>query len=141
MLRKAGIRLRVYGDYWSLLWMGNGAKPAIPGPEMVKLFNAAKIVLNVHADTDVAYKVNTRTFEGTGCGSFVLNDRTYGVDDYFDVGKELACYDDEQELVELAKYYLGSDKEREEVSFRGRERTYRDHTYGLRLTKMLEALK
>ncbi len=140
-LKKAGLKLRIYGDYWNLLWMSKGAKPAISGPEMVKSFNAAKIVLNVHADSDVAYKVNTRTFEATGCGSFVLTDRTYGVDDYFDVGKELACYSNEQELVELAKYYLDSDKEREEVSLHGQERTYREHTYGLRLTQVLDALK
>jgi len=141
LLKRAGLQLGVYGDYWNLFWMGNGAKQAIPGPEMVKLFNAAKIVLNVHADTDVAYKVNTRTFEGAGCGSLVLNDRTYGVDDYFDVGKEIACYDDERELVELAKFYLDSDEEREEVSLHGRERAYRDHTYALRLTQMLETIR
>jgi spore maturation protein CgeB len=140
-LKKAGMNLRVYGDYWNLLWIGNGARPKLSGPEMVKSFNAAKIVLNVHADSDVGYKVNTRTFEGTGCGSFVLTDRTHGVDDYFDVGRELACYDNERELVELAKYYLDSDKEREEVSLSGHERTYRDHTYGLRLTHLLESVK
>jgi spore maturation protein CgeB len=123
-----------------MFWMGRGAMPAIPGPEMVKSFNAAKIVLNVHADTDVDYKVNTRTFEGTGCGSFVLNDRTHGVDDYFRVGKELICYDNERELIELAKYYLDSDEEREEVSLRGRERAYRDHTYASRLTRVIEVL-
>jgi spore maturation protein CgeB len=140
-LRKAGIDVRIYGDYWNLFWMGKGAKPSLPGPEMVKSFNAAKIVLNVHADTDVGYKVNTRSFEATGCGSFVLADRTYHVDDYFHVGKELACYDNEQELVELAKYYLDSDEEREEISLRGRERSYRDHTYGIRLNQVLEVLK
>lgn len=140
-LRKAGLRLRIYGDYWNLLWMGKGTKPAIPAPEMVKSFNAAKIVLNVHANSDVAYKVNSRTFEATGCGAFVLTDRVYGLNDYFDVGKELACYENERELVELAKYYLDSDKEREEVSQRGHERAYRDHTYALRLTQLLGALK
>jgi spore maturation protein CgeB len=140
-LKKAGIKLRIYGDYWNPLWSGNGSKPALSGPEMVKSFNAAKIVLNVHADSDIGYKVNTRTFEATGCGSFVLTDRTYGVDDYFDIGKELACYDNERELVELAKYYLDSEKEREEVSLCGRERAYREHTYGSRLTHVLEALK
>jgi spore maturation protein CgeB len=140
-LRKAGIDVRVYGDYWNLLWVGKGAKPSLPGPEMVKSFNAAKIVLNVHADTDVGYKVNTRSFEATGCGSFVLADRTCHVDDYFHVGKELACYDNEQELDELAKYYLDSDEEREEISLRGRERSYRDHTYGIRLIQGLEVLK
>jgi spore maturation protein CgeB len=140
-LKKAGVRVRVYGDYWNLFWMRKGAKPALLGPEMVKSFNAAKIVLNVHADSDVGYKVNTRTFEATGCGSFVLSDRTYGVDDYFEVGKELACYDNEAELLELAKYYLDSDAEREEVSLRGHERTYRDHTYALRMTQVLEDFK
>jgi spore maturation protein CgeB len=139
-LKRSGVRVGVYGPYWNYAWPMSGASREIAGPEMVKAFNAAKIVLNVHADTDVAYKVNTRTFEATGCRSFVLTDRTYGMAEAFDIGKELECYENEKDLVELTKYYLGSNQEREEKAFKGQERAYSDHTYSLRLTQMLSAL-
>jgi spore maturation protein CgeB len=130
----------VYGDYWNYFWPGKGTNRAISGPEMVKAFNASKIVLNVHADSDLDNKVNTRTFEATGCRSFLLTDRGYGMDEYFKIGQEVVCYDDERNLVELAKYYLSADKERKEISARGQERAYSNHTYTSRLSEMLRTI-
>ena len=140
-LRSSGLKVGVYGPYWNYIWPRSGARQAISGPDMVKVFNAAKIVLNVHADSDVGYKVNTRTYEATGCKSFLLTDRTYGMSESFRIGKELECYSNERELIELAEYFLGSEKERVEMAMKGQERAYRDHTYALRLTQMLSAVR
>lgn len=140
-LRKSGIGVKVYGPYWNLTLMRGGVGGPITGPEMVSAFNAAKIVLNVHVDSDVAFKVNTRTYEGAGCRSFVLTDKTYGMAESFRIGQEIECYDDEKELVELAKHFLASHAEREEMAIKGQERAYHEHTYALRLERMLAALK
>jgi len=139
-LEKARIKVEVYGPYWRYFKRGSNVHNGVYGPEMVKLFNSAKIVLNIHVKDDLPYKVNMRTFEATGCGSFLLTDKSYGLEKMFMCGSELACYEDENELIELAKYYLEHKDERTRVGKRGRERTYREHTYEERVKKLLSAV-
>ena len=91
------------------------------GPETVKVFNSAKIVLNIHVEDYLPYKVNMRTFEATECGSFLLTDYAHGMEKLFRVNEELAVYVNENELVKLAKYYLNED-ERKVVGKRSQER-------------------
>jgi len=136
-LEGAGINIKVYGPYWRLFKRGNNVYNGIYGTEMVKAFNAAKIVLNIHVEDDLPYKVNMRTFEATGCGSFLLTDKSYGLEKMFIYGSELVCYEDEKELTELAKYYLEHGDECIKIGERGRERAYREHTYEERVKKLL----
>ncbi|MEM3816157.1 MAG: glycosyltransferase [Candidatus Bathyarchaeia archaeon] len=105
---------------------------------MVKAFNAAKIVLNVHVKDDVPYKVNMRTFEATGSGSFLLTDKTYGIEKMFDLNEEVVAYEGEEDLVEFTKYYLENEEERVKISNEAQKRAYRDHTYEQRVKKILD---
>jgi spore maturation protein CgeB len=69
-------------------------------------------------------KVNMRTFEATGCGSFLLTDYAHGMEKLFKIGEELTIYMDDNELVKLAKHYLKAEYEREAIGKRSRERAY-----------------
>jgi spore maturation protein CgeB len=139
-LEKAGIKVKVYGPYWRYFMRNNNVRDGIYGPEMVKVFNSAKIVLNIHVEDDLPYKVNMRTFEATGCGSFLLTDYAYGMEKIFKVNEELAVYIDENELVKLVKYYLNSEDEREVIGKRSQTRAYREHTYRQRILVLLKLL-
>jgi spore maturation protein CgeB len=55
----------------------------------------------------------------------------------FEIGRELLCYRDEIDLVEIAKYLLCSKNEREELAVKGQQWAYRDHTYSTRLAEMV----
>lgn len=105
---------------------------------MVEALNRAKIALNIHVEDDLPYKVNMRTFEITGCGAFLLTDKAYGIEKMFNVGKELVTYASEGDLIEMAKYYLDSRKEREEIANRAQERSYREHSYEVRVRMLLD---
>jgi spore maturation protein CgeB len=139
-LEGAGIKVEVYGPYWRYFKRGNNVHDGVYGSKMVKVFNSAKIVLNIHMEDDLPYKVNMRTFEATGCGSFLLTDKSYGLEKMFIYGSELVFYEDEKELIELAKYYLEHEDERIKVGERGRERAYKEHTYEERVKKLLSAI-
>ena len=136
-LEKAGIKVKVYGPYWRYFMRSNNVRDGIYGPEMVKVFNSAKIVLNIHVEDDLPYKVNMRTFEATGCGSFLLTDYAYGIEKLFKVGEELVSYNDADELVELVKYYLEDKEERMTISEKAQKKTYYRHTYGQRIVHLL----
>jgi len=139
-LERARIKVEVYGPYWRYFKRGSNVHEGVYGPEMVKVFNSAKIVLNIHMEDDLPYKVNMRTFESTGCGSFLLIDKPYGLEKMFIYGSELVFYEDEKELIELAKYYLEHEDERIKVGERGGERAYREHTYEERVKKLVSVI-
>ena len=139
-LERAGVNVEVYGPYWRLFKRGNNVHDGVYGPEMVSIFNTAKIVLNVHVDDDLPYKVNMRTFEATGCRSFLLTDYVYGMEKLFRIGEELVIYTDENELVKLAKHYLKAEYGREAIGKRSQERAYKEHTYEHRIIELLNKI-
>lgn len=136
-----GVNVKVYGPYWRAFARNIKANTGVWGPEMVKAFNAAKMILNIHVKSDLVYKPNMRTFEATGSGAFLLTDQPYELKNCFIPGEEVACYSDEKEFIELAKYYLDVKEERIKISMRGQERAYREHTYEARVKQILEKAK
>ncbi len=138
ILRKLkGRNVRIWGPGWRLLGRGLKVSGPIWGPMLVKAFNAAKIVLNIHHETDLRFKVTMRVFEATGSRALLLTDRAYGIEECYDVGRELICYDNEDELVELVDYFCDSPSQKAEIAARGQERAYREHTYDHRLQALL----
>lgn len=136
--------LRLLHDFNLDIWGPNWNRPLVDrrlwkrlrgksmyGVEMVKVFNASKIVLNVHHNQMKmgGMKANMRVFEATGCGAFHLTDKPEGLEDLFKVGKELVCYEDESELRELVESYLNSPEERTAIAMSGQKRAYEHHTY------------
>jgi spore maturation protein CgeB len=139
--RLSVFNVKVYGPYWGAFAGSVKANTGVWGPEMAKAFNAAKIVLNIHVKSDLAYKPNMRVFEATGSGAFLLTDKPYGLEKLFRSWEEVMCYNNESELVKLVKYYLDNDEERMNISARGQERAYREHTYQDRVKQILEKIR
>ena len=137
-LEKAGINVEVYGPYWKYFMRNNNIHEGVYGSKMVEMFNSAKIVLNIHVESDLPFKVNMRTFEAAGCGSFQLTDYAYGIEKLFKINEEIVTYNDVTELIRLVNYYLNAEDERKNISKRAQERAYRDHTYDKRVKKLLE---
>lgn len=136
-LEKSGLKIKVWGPYWKYFVHNNRINKGVYGKEMVKAFNAAKIALNIHVESDVAYKVNMRTFEVTGSGVFLLTDYAYGMEKVFKIGNELTIYEDERDLSKLTKRYLDLETRREYIAKKGRQRAYKEHTYEQRVNQLL----
>jgi len=62
------INVHVFGPYWRYFFYKRNAHGPVYGLNMTKIFNASKIVLNIHANK--YYGLNMRCYEVTGCGSF-----------------------------------------------------------------------
>ncbi|OIP33604.1 MAG: hypothetical protein AUK27_10175 [Deltaproteobacteria bacterium CG2_30_66_27] len=139
---------RIWGNEW-------GSCPALRGvlqrdgarvttEDSVKIFNAARININLHSS---AYHegvnphgdfVNPRTFEIPGCGGFQLVDSRSHLGDFFEIGREVICFDSLGDLREKIAHYLAHPGEREAVAERGRQRVLRDHTYERRMEAMID---
>ena len=114
--------------------------------ESVKIYNAARVNLNLHSSVsakDIVSHgdfVNPRTFELAGMGAFQLVDRRSLMDGLF-APDELATFDTPEEFYQKIDYFLAHPEEREAYARRARERVLAEHTYEQRMETLLSAVE
>lgn len=96
------------------------------GPEMTKVFNRSKIVLNLHAEDHL--DTETRIYEALGCGAFVLTERL-SAESPFVSGQHLVEVANLPELENSIDYYLSHDQERMRIATQGNDEVVRNHSY------------
>jgi spore maturation protein CgeB len=91
---------------------------------------------------DVHYddQIKGRNFEVPGCGGFLLTGMAENLGQYYEIGKEVVCFSDRQDLVGKVQYYLRHEDERVAIAQAGYERTLREHTYSHRFIEIFERL-
>jgi len=85
-------------------------------------------------------QIKGRNFEVPGCQTFFLTEYVRHLEDYYEIGKEIICFNDIPELIKKIKYYLANDKERERIAQAGYERTIRDHTWEKRFNEIFRVI-
>jgi spore maturation protein CgeB len=108
------------------------------GEELVKAYNASKIVLNIHSPQTVPIM---RDFEVTGCGAFLMTDYARSLDTMFELGEEIVCYENIEDMKNKVNYYLSHNREREEIAKKGQLRARRDHTYARRMEELISFME
>lgn len=103
--------------------------------DMARLFSASRIVFNSAVSNDL----NMRVFEAMSTGSLLLTDRPResGQETLFVDGDEYALYRNDEELVDVARFYLENDAIREQIAARGRQVVHNAHTYLHRVDELL----
>src|SRR5262249_23700246 len=101
-----------------------------------KAFRAAKIVLNNLNPSEI-WGTNVWTFEICGARGFQIVDWRPGLEQLFDIDREVVTFRSLEELQHQIAHYLTSDVEREAIGNAGWEGAHRDHTYERRLQLLL----
>lgn len=130
-----------YGDRF--LKYGN-PEITIRGDALNKLYSNTKVVIgdSLCQNFDHEYYWSDRIYETIGRGGFLIHPYIKGIEDSFEIGKELITYKygDFKELKKLIDYYIEHDEEREKIRKSGYERVKKDHTYTNRLKEMFEVI-
>jgi len=114
----------------------------LPYIEVLKIINASKIILNIHGFSGEShFDLPLRLFDTAGCGTFQLVEYSDTLEKYFEIGKEIICYSNKEELKELIEYYLTHDDERETIAKNAQKRVYKEHTYKHRMQELLNIIK
>jgi len=111
---------------------------AVWNEELVKVYNASKIVLNIHSPQTVPIM---RDFEVTGCGAFLMTDHARSLETMFSPGEEIICYKNIEELKDMVRFYLSHPGEREEIARKGNLRAKRNHTYARRMEELISFIE
>lgn len=119
-------------------------KKYVHGEELVKIYNASKIVLDIHAlwNTDIAktsgiFNVTPRLFEVPSCGGFLLANNIPQVFDLYEKDKEIVVYGDVEDLKTLIRYYLDHSEERARIAQAAYQKVHGRYTYRHRLEELI----
>jgi spore maturation protein CgeB len=106
---------------------------------MRDVFEQSKINLNFSGSYRGKRKqIKGRIFDVTASGGFMLCEYVEGIEKLFEIGKEIACFDTYDELVDKIRYYLLHDSERRRIAEAGYRRTISDHTAERRLHEIFK---
>lgn len=104
--------------------------------EAAEIFNQSKIVFNVSARKEL----NMRHFEALGSGAFLLTDNIPTEENVFTEGLHFAGYDNLDDMIDKARYYLDHDEEREKIARAGHIEAVNNHTYMHRVLAVLDTV-
>ncbi len=116
--------------------------PPLSDVEYIQMYSRSKVSLGftkvadgVPGATSIK-QVRLRDFEAPMSGAFYLVERYEELEDFFEPDKEIVVFNDEDELVDKAKFYLRHPSERERIRSAGMERARRDHTWQARFRQV-----
>ena len=103
--------------------------------QMIETYSRSKINLgfstcgNTHLDEQRIVQVRLRDFEVPMSGGFYIVEFMEELAEFFEIGREIVCYEGKDDLADKVKYYLAHDTERERIQNAGHARCLRDHTW------------
>ena len=153
-LEQAGVPVECWGYGWP-----NGR---VDHDEMVRIFASSAINLNLSNSSTMPWtlrmrvgavvrgrrpwspkrrsQIKGRTFEVPGSGGFLLTEQVPRLEDYFDIGREIATFASEADLTDQVRYWLAHPDERAAVAEAGYRRVRAEHTYDHRFAEIFAAI-
>ena len=125
--RDSAINRHYHGEAW--------------GTDMFTALARSKITVNNHIGIAENFANNMRLYEATGMGCLLLNDRKSNIEDMFEPGREIVCYDSPEECLDLIRYYSKNTVERERIAAAGQRRTLMEHSYVNRTAELVELFR
>ena len=114
--------------------------------QLVETYRRSKINLGfatcgeTHRTGERIAQIRLRDFEVPMSGGFYLAEYMDELEEFFEIGREIACHHGEGDIAEKVKYYLAHDMERDRIRKAGHERCLRDHTWRRRFETAFEQM-
>jgi spore maturation protein CgeB len=151
-VRDAGIEVECWGNGWP-----NGK---LDHDDMVRVFGTSAVNLNLANPNrppntlrvrvgrllgrgpkgPARNQIKGRTFEVPGCGGFELTERVPQIERYFELGREIAVYDDVPGMIDQIRHWLAHPDERAAVAQAGYRRVMAEHTYDHRFQEIFDRM-
>ena len=101
---------------------------------------SARMVLNINRDSmaGVGFSPPTRIFEAAGAGACVITDKWFGIEQFFELGREILVAKNADEVIHHLR--TTAESRARTIGNSMRLRALRDHTYELRAREVDEIL-
>ncbi|SMF02473.1 CgeB family protein [Desulfovibrio gilichinskyi] len=87
-----------------------------------------------------AASLNQRIFDVPACGSFLLTEYNSALENLFEPGREVACYDEPDNIPEVISKWLSDEKGRKKIIRAGMKRIFAEHTYQHRIVEIISKM-
>lgn len=124
-------KIGTYGKGWE------NSLGIVNGKAHVEAINTGTMYLSFSKTSAGYNNVKVGLFEAIACKQVVITEYMEELEDYFDIGKEILCYKNVNELQNIIAYYIEHREEREEIRERAYQRFLKDHTYHRRWEKVM----
>jgi spore maturation protein CgeB len=133
-LRRRGIHIKTFGKGWE--------RGEIPQEDLIRLYSRSKITLGFAgvADSKDVFCLKGRDFEAPMSGAFYLTQYHPEIEHWFEIGKEIVCFRDIDDLVKKIRHYLAHPEQAEEIRRRGRRKCLKTHTWVGRFNRIFGEL-
>ena len=103
----------------------------------------SKINLNITrwSHTNVYASSTSRPFELAAFGACIVSQPYNGIEEWFEIGKELFVVNSEDEAIEMYKWLLDDKEERECAGRKARARVLKEHTFQHRAKELINAIR
>ncbi|MGB8707602.1 MAG: glycosyltransferase, partial [Dehalococcoidia bacterium] len=103
----------------------------------------SKINLNItrRSHTNVYASSTSRPFELAAFGSCIVSQPYKGIEEWFEIGKEVMIVHSAEEAIDTYKMLIASEELRRRTGELARQRVLRDHTFKHRARQLIAALK
>lgn len=130
-LRGAGLPVSVFGKGWQ----GGGW---VEDP--VAIYRSSQINLGLGMATPHFSTTKNRDFECPGAGVCYLTTYNWELAEWWDIGREILCYRNEEELIEIACWYRNRPDECHKIARAAWRRGHAEHTWELRFRKLFREM-
>jgi spore maturation protein CgeB len=107
------------------------------GKEGAELYACSKITIGSDAYGDLGTGPSVRMFQVLAAGGFLLTNHMFGMDKFFEVGKEFAVYEGPDDAVDKVKHYMANETERENIANYGQKKCLELYTYRNRMQEII----
>jgi len=133
-IRKRGIKVHLAGHGWSL-------QGKVPFEEMLEIFQTSKINLNFSGTKENKKGWKGRLLEVINAGGFLLTEYRPGIEEFFEIDKEIVCFTNVEEMIEKIIYYLNHEEERKKIARAGWEKGKNKYTPFNMYSKIFEEIE
>lgn len=134
------LKPELYGPGWDRCALRDlQVSDGIFGPELNRLYNETRIVLNVSAWSNHDLNcLNLRILDVPATGSLLLTDYAPDIEEYLKPDREVVIAHSPEEMLDKARYYLAHEAERERIALAGWERVQKMETYLQKMRRLLD---
>jgi hypothetical protein len=128
-LEEAGIPITLFGRGWcNSKWTDDASS----------IFRASQINLGIGLATPNLTALKGRDFECPGIGACYLTTFNWELTEFWDIGKEILCYRNVEELIEIFSWYRKRPEECLKIAQAAWNRSVKDHTWEKRFIKIFD---
>lgn len=141
-LERSGLDFKVYGGGWDRFGIKTVSSGDHDDVRNAQMYARAKITLSINQARHLYGYTSNRQFFACATGCATLVQRFSGMEDIgFADGETCIVWDNIDEMVDKARYYVEHDDEREAIGQRGRSMVLDRHNYDKRVATLIDFLE